>query len=311
MSTAIPPHQDLLTFAAAARAGDIGTLRALIARGIDPAWPEEWARKADGQFPLHEAAYAGQGLAVEYLLQAGAAIDRLDFSWWTPLMHAVKAGQKDMARLLLSRGADPYLRREGTLSPLAIAVGKRAPNLVRLLLELGVDPNDDISPGEAALSVPPLIVAARALPHATGVEIAQALILAGADPEPNRSLSALTGRPDAVAREPALIEVCTQASAAPRVAWEAKILADAAALLIEYGAAPDRVDRFGYNGLYHAAKGGNLALAEALVSGGAAPYILRLSPDTGQSERLRPEWRTRHQRRVQAWLDGVAAASRP
>ena len=54
---------------------------------------------------LDDASQGNKG-ALLSSLDAGAAVDEMDISRMTPLMHAAKNGHVDCVRLLIRRGAD-------------------------------------------------------------------------------------------------------------------------------------------------------------------------------------------------------------
>ena len=101
----IRPHADFTPLADAARAGDVVTIRSLIARGADPneaAGQNNWS-------PLLHAIHTGQLRSVEALLDSGADVNRLSGDGITPLMMAAGYGYTDIVQLLLKRGANPRI----------------------------------------------------------------------------------------------------------------------------------------------------------------------------------------------------------
>ncbi|XP_065645011.1 ankyrin repeat domain-containing protein 16 [Hydra vulgaris] len=60
----------------------------------------------DGKRSLHEAAYNGCLLCVEFLLNQGAQVDPLKRADWTPLMLACTKGNLDIVKLLVNAGAN-------------------------------------------------------------------------------------------------------------------------------------------------------------------------------------------------------------
>jgi ankyrin repeat protein len=110
-------HPDVLPpLSAAARAGDLAALRALLNAGADP--------NAGGE--------GGSG--------------------WPPLMHAVHTQQFDAARLLLDRGADPNLGLRG-YTPLMMAAAEPDSSMLILLLDYGADPYAHGPGGMSALTL--------------------------------------------------------------------------------------------------------------------------------------------------------------
>lgn len=86
----------------AVREGNVGGVRALLARGADPnkqfgvnSWP-----------PLMHAVHKNQLGTAAALLDAGADVNGTDPQGTTALMMAAGYGNDDMVKLLLTRGAD-------------------------------------------------------------------------------------------------------------------------------------------------------------------------------------------------------------
>lgn len=92
----------------------------------------------EGWTPLHCAASAGRGAAVDALLAAGAPVDaRTRGGGRTPLHYAASKGHADVVTALLAAGADPTLRDALGATPLHRAAGGNAPAVVRALLADG------------------------------------------------------------------------------------------------------------------------------------------------------------------------------
>jgi ankyrin repeat protein len=115
----VRPYGNFTPLADAARAGDLTTIRTLIARGADP-------NQAAGQnnwTPLLHAIHKGQIKSVEALLDGGADVNRIAGDGFTPLMMAAGYGYTDIVELLLRRGANPRLAGADGVRPLDLAVG--------------------------------------------------------------------------------------------------------------------------------------------------------------------------------------------
>jgi ankyrin repeat protein len=188
--------------AAAAAAGDVERLRALLAAGADPNAPET----DDHWPPLLEAAQENRVEAVRLLLDAGADMYTQASSGETPLSMALRRGSLEVFRLLLERGyqldpvrdqADQMLVNAGSQDREVLrwlVVEKRIPidtvdykgctallyaahndrlEAVEELLRLGADPNHRGEDGETVLM--------WAADHEGNAAVLRALIAAGAD----------------------------------------------------------------------------------------------------------------------------------
>src|SRR5215472_14551972 len=99
-------NNNFTPLANAARAGDVATVRSLIAHGADPneaAGQNNWS-------PLLHAIHKGQIGSVQALLDGGADANRISGDGVTPLMMAAGYGYSDIVQLLLRRGANPRLQ---------------------------------------------------------------------------------------------------------------------------------------------------------------------------------------------------------
>lgn len=156
----------------AAAAGDVATLRRLLADGVSPD-----VRDAMGSGPLHKAAEGGSLDAVKALVEAGANIEEPDVTLWTPLTWAAGSGHPAVVEYLLARGAEVNPPHRPQVTPIGQVVfgwyiAETAPMLppglvieakpeerlrvVRVLFEAGADPNL-MSSGELPLKHVPAI----------------------------------------------------------------------------------------------------------------------------------------------------------
>jgi hypothetical protein len=113
----IRPHSDFTPLADAARAGDLATIRSLIAHGADPneaAGQNNWS-------PLLHAIHTHQIGSVQTLLDGGADINRPSGNNTTPLMMAAGYGYADIVHVLLQRGANPRVADNGGFHAIDIA----------------------------------------------------------------------------------------------------------------------------------------------------------------------------------------------
>lgn len=164
-----------------------GVVRLLLAGGLDPDAADD-----DGQRPLHLAAAAGDGAALQALLDAGADLSACNFASQTPLDAALDADQQALAETLAQRGgttarnvsdihfADAFeraadavvngdvatLRRLLRERPALATARSQRPHHCTLLNYLGANGCEDW----------------RQRTPANAVEVIDALIAAGADP---------------------------------------------------------------------------------------------------------------------------------
>lgn len=118
----------------AARAGDLETVRALLADGAEP-------DAAGIATPLYFAAQAGHLEITELLLEYGADPNALS-NWGTPLHIAAQRGYSEIAAVLLRKGANPnVVGGEDASTPLHAAAQKGAVEIGRMLIERRADVN--------------------------------------------------------------------------------------------------------------------------------------------------------------------------
>ena len=104
--------------------------------------------------PLSAAARVGDLDSMRALLDAGADpnVAGVGGTRWPPIMHAVHRRQLDAARLLLEHGADPNLSPRG-YTALMMAAADPDPAMVTLLLDYGADPYAEGPGGMTAFTV--------------------------------------------------------------------------------------------------------------------------------------------------------------
>ena len=82
---------------------------------------------------------AGDVVALEALLDAGADVNAKDDNNQTALMNAAREGQTPVVRLLIARGADLNHTAKFNLSALMLAVLNGRDAIVGLLVDAGAD----------------------------------------------------------------------------------------------------------------------------------------------------------------------------
>jgi ankyrin repeat protein len=152
---------------AAAREGEVTTVRDLLARGVSAS-----AVDASGSSALMAAAANGHLDCVHALLQAGADANARDPSGRTALMSACANRQVEIVRKLLAAKAEVNAQDAEGKTALILAASVGSVEVVQALLESSADVRVASSPGGTAL------LAAIRGGHG---EIVRSLIRAGAD----------------------------------------------------------------------------------------------------------------------------------
>lgn len=169
------------SLASAARNGDLGEVRELLAAGsaVNEAEP-------DGSTAVLWAAYQSDTDMLAALIDAGADVNAANSMGVSPLLQAARTGDTNVIRALLEGGADPELAVRDGETPLMAAARAGSVDAVRLLLEHGSDPNARESyQGQTAL------MWAAAEGHADVVGV---LLEGGADPDATAYVSELSQR---------------------------------------------------------------------------------------------------------------------
>jgi ankyrin repeat protein len=159
---------------AAAHAGDVETIRRLVAKGADVN-----ARDAARRTPAHVAAFAGRLSALQALARSGADMNAFDGQSYDVLTIAAVADNVPMVRLALELGDNPSLVTSpwrGTALIAAAHLGHA--DVVRLLAKAGAPLDHINSLGWTAL-IEAVVLGNGGPAHQATVA---ALLAAGADP---------------------------------------------------------------------------------------------------------------------------------
>ena len=107
---------------------------------------------SEGRTPLSWAAEAGNGQAVETLLEFGASTSQKSIIGLTPLHYAARGPDSTCMSILLKHGASVSAKNKWAQSPLNIAAYfQNDPSFIRLLLDHGADINEKDCYGSSAL----------------------------------------------------------------------------------------------------------------------------------------------------------------
>ena len=125
--------------------GDAKRVEALLKAGHSP---DEGSPR-----PIVWAARAGQVESIRALVAAGVDVNAMDRGGygWTPLQHALHKRESVAARALVEAGADVARHGTGQMPPLMMAAGYGDLSSVKLLLEHGADASFEFQPGITAV----------------------------------------------------------------------------------------------------------------------------------------------------------------
>lgn len=131
----VPTGYGKTALMAAARQGDAGLVRALLALDADID-----AADRKGVTPLMYAAWSGDEETVRVLLDQGAEIDQQSENGWTALMTAAARNDARVARMLLAHGADAEAADAHAWTPLMRAAYDGHEEVVKTLVRYpGID----------------------------------------------------------------------------------------------------------------------------------------------------------------------------
>ncbi|CAL4943682.1 unnamed protein product [Urochloa decumbens] len=137
------------------------------------------ANDGSGKTPLACAVSHGKVIAVRYLVDRGADLNKQDVKGFAPLHYATKRGYGGIARLLLSRGANVDVdSSEGT--PLHVAAAHGKSGVMQILLDHHADP-DRVSPDLCTPLAKGLCAVLETLSESACIKCMKLLVKAGAD----------------------------------------------------------------------------------------------------------------------------------
>ncbi len=194
---------------------DLETARAELERGANP---DQGARKT----PLHYAVDERSVEAIDLLIAHGADPNGRPGLRETPLEVAARRGRLELVRALVERGA------EVTAAAMALAIPRRDPELIDYLIAQGADPNAGLN-------------AAQLFPDMLGL-----LLRRGADPSrmPRNSVQLLASG-GAKRQLKSLLDAGLEARGSDLARYAGFCDPETARMLLEAGAEPDAVDKFG------------------------------------------------------------------
>jgi len=118
----------------AAAAGELETVRTLIAKGADVQ-----ARNKKGDTPLHVACEKGHLAVARYLVEHGAPVDGKGYFEKTPLHVAAGEGHVEVAEFLIAKGAKLESKHQNEMTPLMSAAWGGRTKCVELLVAKKAD----------------------------------------------------------------------------------------------------------------------------------------------------------------------------
>lgn len=141
------PFRSPATLIAAAKSGDLATVKKQLASGTDV---NATTGELDAQTALGWAAYRGHRDVAKFLLEQGARIDAQNRRGYTALMAAAQGGHTELVRSLLERGANPNLATRNGDTALIYAAMFGNTEMIRALLEAGAASSVENALGDTA-----------------------------------------------------------------------------------------------------------------------------------------------------------------
>lgn len=290
----------------AAARGSVEVVRALLDRGLDENHKDDL-----GWTPLHAAACEGHRAVCAVLTERGsmARVGEMDIEGRTPLILAAQEGHCSTARLLLDRRSPIDHRAYDGHSALTAALLEGHAEVAELLMRRGTDTDVRDAEGrpllyllvlEGHLKMAALLMEKGGVPlesrdsegrtalHVASwqgnVEMVELLLRHGADPnaqdtEGRPSLHSVAwrghvevGRLLLVAKGIKVDLACRQQGATALSIAAQEGHTNIVAMLLEKGANPDHMDKYGRSPVKVAGKRGHFTIVRLLESYGAKPY---------------------------------------
>lgn len=289
----------------AAARGSIDVVRALLDRGLD-----ENHRDDLGWTPLHAAACEGHRTVCAALTESGsmACVGEMDIEGRTPLILAAQEGHWSTVRLLLDRRSPIDHRAYDGHSALSASLLEGHAEVADLLMRRGADTNVRDAEGrpllyllvlEGQLDMATLLIEKGGVPleskdgegrtalHVASwqgcIEMVDLLLKHGANPNsqdkagrPPMHSVAWTGHAEVgqCLLEASCVKIdlaCHQGATALSIAAQ-EGHANIVAMLLERGANPNHIDKYGRSPVKVAGKHGHFKIVRLLESHGAKPY---------------------------------------
>lgn len=185
--------KDAEAFVTASINGGIAAVQAMLAAGVDvnARMKGGSASLTAGATALMTAAAQGHLEVVKVLLAAKAKVNTRRTKYGeTALIFAAERGHLDVVQALLSAKAKIETKTIDGETALIVAAGKRDPGVVQTLISVGADVNAKTKRGTTALSsacrrdVDQAMISGAPVDQSDHIEVARALLAAGADANP-------------------------------------------------------------------------------------------------------------------------------
>jgi len=252
----------------ALRKGDISAAKALIEK--TPQLVD--ARDADGQTPLHYAAFGQDPSLVNFLIDKGAKLELAGARSSTPLHIAASNDRREIVDALLKRGAALETRDDYGRTALILCARERGQAATgRLLIEAGADVNAVDKFGSTSLELAAwrgkgefidLLLEKGARVPESGPKWGQMLFMAASE-----GLTSFFRRLTDKDQDMKVVEASGESLLQAAASGGSVEIVD---LLLAKGFDPARSNRFGWTPLHYAARDGRTEAARILIERGAA-----------------------------------------